>query len=107
MNQANPNRAKLKELSAPFRNAVKIGSLPTVNEGLRRMYAEQGHTELKTLRQWNKDGKRVKKGETALLMWARPTRIQKPATSENTAKSEEDEMDFFPICYLFSQNQVQ
>lgn len=97
----------LKELSAPFRAAVKLGSIETVNEGLRRMYADQGHSELKTFHQWKQEGKRVKKGEHALLLWARPKRIPKPQDMPVKNENEDDEMNYFPICYVFSQNQVQ
>lgn len=99
-------REELKALSQPFKMAVKAGLIATINEGLVSMYAEQGHNELKTIQQWNNDGFRVKKGEHALLLWGRPTPKQRKAAEENKDETK-DESDFFPICFVFSENQVE
>lgn len=96
-------RSYLKELSKPIKMMVKEGMFNSVNEGLKKMYHEEGHETLKTLQQWNKKGMRVKKGETALLLWGSPKKIEL-ANDENT---EVDEINFFPICFVFSQKQVQ
>jgi hypothetical protein len=75
---------------------------------LRALYLQNGHSELKTLYQWNEAGKRVKKGEKALMLWARPKKIPIPNQSEQTETTDtKDEMDFFPICFVFSNLQVQ
>lgn len=101
--KTNPRREELKELSAGLKELVKIGEVPTINEGLKEIYKTNGHDELKTLRQWNKDGKRVIKGEKALLLWGSPRKIDlKKASKEEEA----DKMDFYPICYVFSNKQV-
>ncbi|MDD3300792.1 MAG: hypothetical protein PHV91_08215 [Bacteroidales bacterium] len=96
-------RSYLKELSKPIKSLVKEGMFGSVNEGLKEMYQENGHTTLKTLQQWNKKGMRVKKGETALLLWGSPRKFE----VVNADTSEVDEMDFYPICFVFSQKQVQ
>ncbi len=96
-------RSYLKELSKPIKSLVKEGMFNSVNEGLKEMYNESGHTTLKTIQQWNKKGMRVKKGETALLLWGSPRKIE----LENNESAKVDEMNFFPICFVFSQKQVQ
>ncbi|MEA4975989.1 MAG: ArdC-like ssDNA-binding domain-containing protein [Paludibacter sp.] len=97
-------REELKAISQPFRALVKEGAMDTINEGIRGIYAEQGHTTLKTLKQWNKEGFQVKKGEHAFLLWGSPvSRSQKDENKEG----EDSESDFFPVCFVFSQNQVQ
>ncbi len=96
-------REELKELSQPLKALVKVGALVSINEGLKSIYEIQGHTELNTLNGWNKKGYCVKKGEKALLLWAEPRKIEKKKQSE----SEADEMEFFPICFVFSNLQVQ
>lgn len=95
-------RNYLKGLSKPIQALVKEGAFDTVNEGLKEIYADDGHTELKTLRQWNKDGKHVVKGEKALLLWGKPKTFE----VVNADTSEIDELDFYPICFVFSQKQV-
>lgn len=102
--KTNPRREELKKLSAGLKELVKMGTIPTINEGLKEIYKSNGHYELKTLRQWNRVGKRVIKGEKALLLWASPRKIDiKKAEKDKEA----DKMDFFPICYVFSNKQVE
>lgn len=95
-------RNYLKGLSKPIKALVKEGRFFSVNEGLKEIYADDGHTELKTLRQWNNAGKRVKKGEKALLLWGTPKKYE----VANADTLETDELDFYPICFVFSQKQV-
>ena len=54
-------RTILKGLSKPLQILVKEAAIPTVNDGLKAIYAQSGHTELKTLKQWNKEGRSIKK----------------------------------------------
>lgn len=100
-------RAELKELSKPFKKLVEIGEISTINEGLIALYAEQGHEKLKTLKQWNKEGKSVIKGEHALLLWGKPKAINKPEPKTESTEAEEETSDFYPICFVFSALQVQ
>lgn len=65
-------RQQLKELSRIIQIAVKDGQYPSVNEGLAEMYAQEGHTELHSFKEWLTKGFVVKKGEKALLMWGQP-----------------------------------
>lgn len=101
-------RAYLKELSNGLKILKKEGAIDCINEGLKSIYAGQGHTELKTIYQWNEEGKRVRKGEKAFLLWGRPkkypTQGQSPTTEENN--EETNETDFYPLCYVFSNLQV-
>ena len=101
-------REELKALSNPFKVLLKEGAIDTINEGLVAMYAEEGHRNLKTLKQWNKEGKQVIKGEHACLIWGTPKKINRGEQPEQaTEPTEENEDNFFPICFLFSEKQVQ
>lgn len=95
-------RQELRALSAPLKELVKIGAIESVNEGLKEIYADKGHTELKTVKQWNKAGKRIKKGEKALLLWGKPKKIDLKKKDEK----ETEEAQYYPICFVFSKNQV-
>jgi hypothetical protein len=95
-------RAELKELSQPLRILMKEGAIESINEGLKNMYRNGGHSVLNTIRQWNRQGKQVKKGEKALLLWAQPKHVQRV----NEETTEVDEFDYWPICYVFSNTQV-
>lgn len=96
-------REILKGISKGLQLLKKEGAIDSVNEGLRDIYAQSGHAELHTIHQWNKLGKRVKKGEKALCLWGKPKREQDNEAGGNT---EVDKMDFYPICYVFSNLQV-
>lgn len=102
-------RAALKELSAPLKELKKCGEIETINEGLISIYSQQGHTTLKTLKQWNSEGLSIKKGEKALLLWGKPTASQRKEIAEQTENQqgeETDALDFYPICFVFSNLQV-
>lgn len=97
-------REILKGLSKPLQQLVKEGAISTVNDGLKEIYAQSGHTQLKTLQQWNKDGRRVIKGSHALCLWGAPKQIEKQQLEDHDG--ENDPADFYPICFVFSNLQV-
>lgn len=98
-------RKELKQISAPFLALKKEGAIESINGELKKLYAAQGHTELKTLREWNKENKRVRKGEHSILLWGKPKLLNKNENIQTEDNSEED--TFFPICFLFSNLQVE
>lgn len=99
-------RNELKELSAPLKELVAEGVHPTINDALiTEVYKVRGQ-ELKTLRQWNKDGYRVKKGEKALMLWSKPVeKLKDPEATE--APEDENEPKLFGIALMFTEKQVQ
>ena len=107
--QARARRQALRDLCYELKSLAELnGQEANVNELLRDFYAGTGHTELKTFDQWKEDGYFIRKGEKALLLWGKP-KASKNAIQEATqqGKSEEDaDTDFYPLAYLFSQQQV-
>ena len=103
-------RNELIAMSKPLRMLVKDGRFNSINEGLKWLYQQDGHIELKNIYEWNKEGKRVKKGAKALLLWGIPKRKNKENEPSNQPKEgeeqEQDGRDFYPICYVFSNLQV-
>jgi hypothetical protein len=79
-----------------LKSQKESGKIKTINEGLRKFYEQQGHAKLKTVQQWNAEGKQVKQGEKALLLWG------KPQPSKQNPKQ-----NFFPMHFVFSAKQVQ
>lgn len=98
-------RAILKKLSKPLQELSKIGKIESVNAGLKTIYKSDGHIILKTFNQWKKDGKSIKKGEKALCLWGSPK--CKEDKNEQCEDTNVDKLDFYPICYVFSNLQVQ
>ena len=99
-------RAKLKALSAGVQALVKSGAVESVNSFLVNQYKDQtGASEFKTFNQWKETGKKIIKGSTAFLVWGKPRDYQIEKTEETTT-DEDKKMSFFPVCYLFSNLQV-
>lgn len=113
---ARQKRAQLKATSNLLKKAVQAGEIPpsedgTINGLLRAMYAQQGHTELKTFDEWKAAGYIVRKGQKAILLWGKPRkhdREKEAATAgeDTDRQTNEQQDDFFPVCYVFSQQQV-
>lgn len=109
-----PNKAKefdnvkakrkfLSRISNGFKPLVKEGLFESVNDALLQCYAEDlpEGTEFKSFNQWRKEGKRVKKGEKAYLLWGKPRQV------ENKHAEEDDSFKFFPLAYVFASDQVE
>ena len=84
----------------------------TANGLLRFYYACKGYTNLKTFKEWKEAGYIVRKGEKALLIWGMPitSKLEKQRIEQLKKQGKEKEAkakeDFFPLCYLFAENQV-
>ena len=100
------NREKLKSLSTGVKILLKEGVYDSVNEGLTDLYKKEGHKELKKFWEWKREGKTIKKGEHALLLWGQLRKATKKETQEAAAETEKNEFDYWPICYVFSNLQV-
>jgi hypothetical protein len=99
----NEAREQLKELSRAVKPLVKLGAYDTVNEAvIETAYRNNGHNEFKKFSEWKEEGKRIKKGSKGFPVWARPREMKKEDHPDL-----EDEFSFFPICYLFSNAQVE
>ena len=99
-------RDELKALSKVAKLAITMGGEErTVNEILITMYTDAENKEFQTLQQWSAKGYKVKKGSKSFLVWGKPKNRQNEETKKTT--SDEDEEKFFPLCYLFSNAQVE
>lgn len=88
----------LQELSAQLQQDVKLGHIQSINEGLKVIYEDEGHEVLKSFEGWKKEGKRIKKGEKALMLWGAPRAGHNKETGE--------EYSYYPVKYVFSDKQV-
>jgi hypothetical protein len=106
------NREMLKALSQQVKPLVKSGQYDFINEALIDcIYKQEGHEEFNTLPQWNKKGYRVKRGSRAFVVWGSPKEVSKEQQAEQGREAPENEEDdkenFWPLCYLFSNLQVE
>jgi hypothetical protein len=70
-------------------------------------YQKGDHKEFKTFQEWIKQGQRVKKGEKAFLVWGRKRKSDQDQASAEPKTEEEKKFSFYPLCYLFSNAQVE
>ena len=106
---ARARRQALKDLCNTLQAAAKAAGMEeSPNELLRGYYAQAGHTELKTFEEWKQAGFYIRKGEKAILLWGhpKPSRQAKEAAKQAGKPEEEAENDFYPLAYLFSNQQV-
>jgi len=61
---------------------------------------------LKTFHDWKKNGYLVKKGAKAKLLWGQKIRTNYDAETQTKIKDEEESYKFFPIAFVFSENDV-
>lgn len=97
-------RKQLITLSQGIRALIEAGEFETVNEGLIETYKEEnpGAEEFNTFNQWKEKGYTINKGSKAFIIWGQPRKAQQvPEGSE-----EPEEYKYWPICYLFSNEQV-
>lgn len=72
---------------------------------IEQFYKTSEHSEFNTLMEWNRKGFTVNKGETAFVIWGKPKAVQNAEKKPEAVEDEEN--DFFPLCYLFSNAQVK
>ena len=101
-NRYRENRAELLALSRAAKMAVSSGQFDTINEALIDLYTTAEHNDFRTFWEWKDAGYSIKKGVTAFKVWGRPKKAQK-----QEPKDANDEFKYWPICYLFSNAQVQ
>lgn len=98
-------RNRLIELSQNAKALVEAGEYDRINEAIvNGIYKEENPQieEFKTFGQWKQEGKTIKKGSKAFLVWGHPRKTeQTPEGSE-----EPKEYKYWPVCYLFSNLQV-
>lgn len=97
-------REQLKVLSRALKAQMKTGAIDAenVNDALIQVYSVEGHAEFKTFSQWKSLGKSIIKGSTAFAVWGSPQAVQ-----DQDPEGDHDEFRYWPLCYLFSDKQVQ
>jgi hypothetical protein len=75
---------------------------------LKYFYKVPEGMELGTFHQWKAKGCMIKKGEKALTIWGQPIHSQRleKAKAKGEPAPEEDESEYFPMCFLFRADQV-
>jgi hypothetical protein len=105
MKKVNERREELKALSNQVKPLVKECVYDSVNEALIEcFYKDAENKEFHTFFDWIDKGYKIKKGSRAFAIWGSPRPLKK---IEPQVQDDEKEEDFFPICYLFSNSQVE
>ncbi len=118
----NPKREELKAISQKakklrdewaenlekqerFEESAMVESMTVNSIIIDKFYKDEENKEFHTFYDWKKEGKKVKKGEKAFLIWGRKrkTEQEEPTQGEDPKKS----FSFYPLAYLFSNKQVE
>lgn len=103
-------RERLKLLSLEVKDLVEDGTFETINDAIMEtLYKSRQHRTFNSFIGWKQQGKQVKKGEKAFLLWSKPKYIPKEAATQGdeSEQEQEDEYKFYSIAYLFSNAQVE
>ena len=101
--QYHARREVLKQLSDTVKPLVDTGEYETINAAIvEACYTSDEHHTFNTFWQWKDLGQSVKKGAKGFAVWAKPVKAV-----EKDPESKKDEYDYWPLCYLFSNAQVE
>jgi len=117
----NENRDRLIKLSIKARNFRKeriknaessddayFWASMSINDIIAMWYREQtGAKVFKTFNQWREQGYSIKRGSKAFVLWGRRQKGKDVAVKQEEAEPEFVEYKFYPITYLFSDQQVE
>lgn len=104
--QYQENRKKLIALSQTAKELVKLGEYDRVNDAIIDAIYLKEHPEIKefkTFGQWKHEGRTIVKGSKAFIIWGQPRKGQEVEQSTE----EPQEYKYWPLCYLFADNQVK
>jgi hypothetical protein len=112
--EISPAKQELIFLSSEVRSLVDSGQYQTINRAIIcEFYHNTGNTEFQSLWQWNKLGKRVKKGAKAFTLWGKPRYFNVDNDGNYYKVNTEDEEEMkealkaFPLAYVFGDLQVE
>ncbi|MFL9844744.1 ArdC-like ssDNA-binding domain-containing protein [Flavobacterium rhizosphaerae] len=107
--QHKEKRQKLIELSQEAREIQKEElSDMSINEILVNVfYRDADNTEFNTFNQWKEKGMKIKKGAKAFLVWGKKKEGKGAEKQQEQREQEAETYEYFPLCYLFSNNQVE
>jgi len=102
-------REKLKKISEQAKIIIESKLLEiTVNQFIiEEFYKDEINTEFNTLHQWSNLGFKVKKGSVSFAVWGRPKARQDAENRVKEDTPEDNKENFYPLCYLFSNAQVE
>lgn len=108
MNEKKANLIQLSKKAKQLRDTKPEFSQLTINQIITEIFykgANDGITTFKTLKEWNKEGKKVIKGSKSFPVWGRPRKAEKK--EEREGETIEEKYEFFPMAYLFANTQVE
>tara|TARA_R110001606_G_C15181472_1_gene629407 strand:+ start:407 stop:781 length:375 start_codon:yes stop_codon:yes gene_type:complete len=115
---AQEKKEKLKILSEQARELKQhlINKAPTLEQAtaidemrvndiiLNYFYKDEANTEFHSYKNWQELGFQVKKGSKAFVIWGRK---RQNIDDKKAATEEKDQYKFFPLAFVFSNNQVE
>jgi len=97
---------KEKEILAANERELEFWQSRTINEIIKEDIYNLTDVELKTFKQWKKEGATIKKGSKAFALWGQPLQATAKSKESQPEETEESKYEYWPICLLFSREQV-
>lgn len=106
MKKENEKRKALIVLSNSLFPYVDNGTFDNINKALVAFYKDENNQVFKKFGEWKREQKKIIKGSKAFFVWAKPLKAQK-RKEEDKKDVEPIDYEHYPICYLFSNSQVE
>ncbi|WP_372744282.1 ArdC-like ssDNA-binding domain-containing protein [Lutibacter sp.] len=102
--QARELKQHLINKAPTLEQAEAIDSLRVNDIIIDHFYKDDNNTEFHSYKGWQELGYQVKKGSKAFLIWGRK---RENISQEQASAEEKDQYKFFPLAFIFSNNQVE
>ena len=79
----------------------------SINQILIDSYATRPEQVFRTFKSWIKNGFVVKEGEKAFLVWGKKLNTAVKTNGNEPEEEEDENFNFYPISYVFSDEQVK
>ncbi len=102
--QAREHRQHLMNKAKTMEEAEALQELRVNDIIVNYFYTDAINTEFHSYKGWQDLGMQVKKGSKGFLIWGRK---RQNINDKQASTEEKDQYKFFPLAYIFSNNQVE
>lgn len=102
--QARELRQHLINKAPTIEKAEALAELRINDIIIEYFYTDEKNTEFHTYKGWQELGYQVKKGSKSFVIWGRK---RQNIDDKKAATEEKDQYKFFPLAFIFSNNQVE
>jgi len=102
--QARELRQQMINKATTMERAEQLAEMRVNDIIIDYFYTDEENTEFHTYKGWQELGMQVKKGSKSFVIWGRK---RQNIDDKKAAAEEKDQYKFFPLAFIFSNNQVE